>query len=90
MARAIITVKLMADDPETDLAKVEECAKKAIESNGGEFGRSTIVPIAFGLKSLEIIFIIDEKLGSDVFEEALGKVEGVSSATVTDFRRALG
>lgn len=90
MARAVVTIKLMTDSTDTDMKKLEAAAQQAIESKGGEFGKSTIVPIAFGLMALEVIIIIDEKLGSEIFENALGELEHVSSATVTDFRRALG
>ena len=90
MARAVVTIRLMPESTETNLKKVELDAKEAIEKTGGELGRTNEVPIAFGLRVLEVIIIIDEKLGSDVFETALGKIEGVSSATVTDFRRAMG
>ncbi len=90
MARAIVTIKLMTDSTDTNMKKLESDAKESIEKNGGEFGKSTIVPIAFGLMALEVIIIVDEKLGSEIFENALGEIEHVSSATVTDFRRALG
>ncbi len=90
MAKAIVTVRLMMESPETDLSKVEEAAKAKIEELKGEFGKSTIEPIAFGLKALDIIFIIDETLGTDEFENALNELESVSSAEIRDFRRALG
>ena len=90
MAKAIITVKLMMKSPETDIKAVEERAKKAIEGLKGEFGKSEIEPVAFGLKALNIIFIVDEEIGSDVFEEKLNTVEGVSNAQITDYRRAIG
>lgn len=90
MAKAIITIRLMMESPEIDIPKVEEKAKSLIESLKGEFGKSTTEPIAFGLKALDIIFIIDETLGTDEFENKLSELEGVSSAKVTDFRRAIG
>ncbi|MFH1638219.1 MAG: elongation factor 1-beta [Candidatus Woesearchaeota archaeon] len=90
MAKAIVTVRLMMESPETDPSKVEEKAKEAIESLKGEFGRSSIEPIAFGIKALDIIFIIDEMLGTDEFENKLNTLDGVSSAEIRDFRRAIG
>lgn len=80
----------MMKSPETDIKAVEERAKKAIEELKGEFGKSEIEPVAFGLKALNIIFIVDEEIGSDVFEEKLNTVEGVSNAQITDYRRAIG
>ncbi len=90
MAKAIITIKLMMESPETDIKKVEEKAKETVESQGGEFGKAEIEPVAFGLKALNVIFIADEDKGSELFEEALGKIEEVSNATVVDYRRAIG
>lgn len=90
MAKAIITVKLMTEGPDVDLAKVEEAAKKVIEENKGEFGKSEIEPVAFGLKALNVILIAEEEVGSEIFENKLAEIEGVSNAQVTDFRRALG
>jgi len=90
MAKAIITVKLMMDSPETDISAVDAKAKEVIEAEGGEYGKSEIEPVAFGLKALNVILIADEALGSDVFENKLAEIEGVSNAQVTDFRRALG
>ncbi len=90
MAKAIITVKLMMESPEVDLSKVEEEAKKVVAEIGGEFGKSEIEPIAFGLKALNIMLIADESIGSDTFQDKMAELEGVSNAQVTDFRRALG
>jgi len=90
MARAIVTIRLMPESTDSNLKKVEQDAKELIEKNGGEFGRCTDVPIAFGLRALDISIIIDENLGSEVFENALSEIEGVASSKVTDFRRAMG
>jgi len=90
MAKAIITVKLMMESPDTNIKKVEELAKKEIEQIGAQFGKAEVEPVAFGLKALNIVLIADEKLGSDIFDEKLGGIKGVSNAQTTDFRRALG
>lgn len=90
MARAIITIRLMPESTDVNLKKLELDAKKVIEDNSGEFGRATEVPIAFGLRALDVVFLIDESLGSELFENALNNIEGVMSAQVTDFRRAMG
>ena len=90
MARAIVTIRLMPESTDSNLKKIEQDAKELIEKNGGEFGRCTDVPIAFGLRALDISIIIDENLGSEVFENALSGIESVASSKVTDFRRAMG
>ena len=69
---AIITIKVMMDSPDTDIPSLEDKLKKVIKDNGGEFYKTEIEEIAFGLKALKVSFTCDEKLGSDLFEEVLG------------------
>jgi elongation factor 1-beta len=92
MANAVITVKIMPKSPEVDLKKVEKEAKKIITGFAGEGAtRSEEIPVAFGLKSLNIIFVMDEKKGSpDPVAEKIAGLEGVNSAEITDVRRAIG
>jgi len=92
MANAIITVKIMPESPEVDLAKIEEEAKKIIADFAGEGETKTEqIPVAFGLKSLNIIFVMDEKKGSpDPVAEKITQIEGVNSAEIIDVRRAIG
>ena len=92
MAKAVITVKIMPESPETDLAKVEEEAKKIITDFAGEGEtKSEQEPVAFGLKALKIIFVMDESKGSpDPVAEKVTALEGVNSAEITDVRRAIG
>ena len=92
MANVIITLQIMPEGVETDLKAVEEGAKKHIAEFAGEGDmRVTKKPVAFGLKALEIIFVMDENLGStEELENKVKEVEGVSSVEVTDVRRAVG
>ena len=92
MANVIITIKIMPESPEIDLGKVELEAKKKIEAFAGETEtKSEQKPIAFGLKSLEIIFVMDEAKGStESLEDNIKELEGVQSVEVVDVRRAVG
>jgi elongation factor 1-beta len=92
MANAIITVRIMPDSPEVDLEKVGEEAKKVIAEFAGEGEtKSSIQPVAFGIKALNIIFVMDEAKGSpDPVAEKITEIEGVNSAEITDVRRAIG
>ena len=48
-------------------------------------------PIAFGLKALNIIFVMDEAKGStEPLEDSVSDIEGVQSVEITDVRRAVG
>ena len=92
MTNVIVTLKIMPETPEVDLAKIEEEVKKQILEFAGE-GEIKVSeePVAFGLKSVNIIFIMDESLGSpDALEETIKGIEGVQSVEVTDVRRAIG
>ena len=93
MAEVIITLKIMPTNPEINLDNLELKAKEKIK----EFIREdstmkvSVEPIAFGLKAVNIIFVMDEAIGSpDPLAEDIEKFEDVTSAEITDVRRALG
>ncbi len=92
MASVIITLKIMPDSPEVNLDELEKQVKTKIQSFCGETQTKTeITPIAFGLKALNITFVMDESKGStDYLEEQIAKLDTVNSVSVTDVRRALG
>ena len=91
MADVIITIKIMPDSPETDLDSLSAQASEKILTFGGEVGKTLIEPVAFGLKSLIIMFVMDEAKGAtDPLEEEISNLEGVNSCEVTDVRRAIG
>jgi translation elongation factor aEF-1 beta len=91
MADVVVSLKIMPESPEVSLDDVFTDTKKAIEQFGGEVGRVEQVPIAFGLKSLNVIFVMNENIGStEVLEKQISGIAGVSSVDVTDVRRAIG
>ena len=82
----------MPQSPEIDLSELETKAKKEIVDfcNSEEF-RVEIQPIAFGLKALMILFVMEENIGStERLEQKVSQIEGVESVEVTDVRRAVG
>lgn len=92
MANAVVTIKIMPVSPEIDLDAVKDKALEEIKNFAGEGDTKVdIQPVAFGLKSLSIIFVMDEALGSpDALEESILGIEGVNSFEVSDVRRAIG
>ncbi|MBD3354995.1 elongation factor 1-beta [Candidatus Woesearchaeota archaeon] len=92
MANVVVTLKIMPGSPEEDLNKIEADAKKKIIDFAGEGEvKSEKVPVAFGLKSLKIIFVMPEDKGStEPIEDAVGDIKGVQSVEVSDVRRAVG
>ena len=92
MANVVITLKIMPESPDTDFGPVEEKARAAIAEYAGETEtKSEKKPVAFGLESLNIIFVVDEsKGGTDTLEKQISEISGVNSVEVIDVRRAIG
>ncbi len=92
MGTAVVTLSIMPESPETDLDEIKvEVAKHVRDFAGERDTKTEIVPIAFGLKRLNFLFVMDENLGSpDVVAEKVATIKGVQSAEVTDVRRAIG
>lgn len=92
MAKAIVTLKIMPESPETDLEKLSKDALQKIKAFAGEGDtKKEIEPIAFGLKALKITFVMEEAKGStEPLEKEIAGIKGVSSVDVIDVRRAIG
>ena len=90
MADMIITFKIMPEEPDTDLNKIFEELKEFVEKEGGKTGKPKIEEIAYGLKSLEVSFAIDERKGTEMFEDVARNIDGVGSVEVIGITRALG
>ena len=81
----------MPESPDTNLSDVEARSKGAITGAGGTIASTEEVPIAFGLKSLNVIFSMDESKGdTEELENQISSIEGIQSVQVTDVRRAIG
>ena len=92
MANVVVTLKIMPSDPGIDLNMLEQAAKSRIVDfcNANEF-KTVIEPIAFGLKALKLMFVMDENKGStEELETQISKIEGVESIECTDVRRTIG
>lgn len=91
MAKMVITLKIMPESPDTDLDALEKKATELITKFSGEVGKKVVEPVAFGLKSLSLIFVLDENVDStDPLEAQINELDGVSSVEITDMRRAVG
>src|SRR3989338_6315590 len=92
MAQVVVTLKIMPESPEIDLGIIEKKAKaKIFDFSKSQEIKTGQEPIAFGLKALKIIFVMDEGKGStDALEEQIKTISGVNSVEVVDVRRAIG
>lgn len=91
MGKVIITIKILPENPETDLNLVEKKGKEII-NKFGEFIKSEIFSIGFGIKQLNIMMLLDEDKAEllDVIENELKEIENVANVEVIDVRRAIG
>ncbi len=92
MAQVVITLRIMPSNVEIDLHALEGKVKHEIVKfcNSQEF-RTSIQPVAFGLKALQMIFVMEENIGStESLENEIAKIHGIESVEVTDVRRAIG
>jgi elongation factor 1-beta len=91
MAQVIVSMRIMPSGPDADLKAIEDKANSAIKKFGGEVGKVVIQPIAFGLKAINMIFVMDEKKGdTEPLEKQVSHIPDVNSVEVTDVRRAVG
>jgi elongation factor 1-beta len=92
MADVVITLRIMPTDVDVNLDKVfDEAKKKIVGFSGMDNMKKEIKPVAFGLKSLDITFVMDEKKGAtDPLEADISKISGIESVEVTDVRRSIG
>lgn len=90
MANIVITFKVMPEDLDVDLKKMEEDIKSVIRKYA-DVGKVEIEEVAFGLKALKFIVVVDESKGwTDIVEDNIRNVDGVSSVEIIDVRRAIG
>lgn len=91
MAKVILTFKIMPESVEVDIDELGERINSHIQDFSGGETKLETEPVAFGLKALKIVFVMDESQGStDKLEEDIQNMEGVQSVEVIDVRRALG
>jgi len=92
MGTAIVTLTIMPESPSIDLKHIEHEALKLITAFSDDRDkRVDIKPIAFGLQSINIVFLMDEKKGdTEKLEKQIADIAGVQSVECTDIRRIIG
>ena len=91
MADVVISMRIMPESLETDMEKLREKVKNILKDNEIIEFKFEIKEVAFGLRSLELIYVADEsKGGTEKLEEIIKKIPEVNNIEVTDVRRALG
>merc|ERR1719154_114895 len=65
----LLDVKPWADD--TDMAEMERLVR-GIEADGLVWGAAKLIPVAYGVRKLQISCVVeDEKIGTDFLEESI-------------------
>jgi len=88
IAKSAIVLDVKPWDDETDLGAMEK-AVRSIEADGLVWGQSKLVPVAFGVKKLQIGCVVeDDKIGTDFLEEKICEFEDyVQSVDVVSFNK---
>lgn len=90
MGIAAVKIKILPASTEVDLEKLKEKVNSIVGEMGGKNCNISEEPIAFGLVALIAFFAWPEETELEGLEEAMNKLEEVSSTQVVDMRRAFG
>ncbi len=81
MGKVAATLNVMPASPDTNMEKI----KAEIKKLNIEVKSMTEKPVAFGLKMLEVLFVVEDKEGGlDAIQERIGKIKGVKSVEAGD------
>merc|ERR1712180_553854 len=73
IAKSSLVLDVKPWDDETDMPKMEECVR-SIQCDGLVWGQSKFVPLAYGIKKLQISAVIeDDKVSTDWLDEEITK-----------------
>lgn len=83
MGKVAVTFRIMPEGVEVDLDNLSTEIKKFVDQKN--LARLEQKPIAFGLKFLQVIVVMDDKSNNSVeLEETFSKLDGVQSVEITD------
>merc|ERR1712002_1079273 len=88
IAKSNIILDVKPWDDETDMVEVERLVR-TIEMDGLLWGNSKLVPMAYGIKKLQISCVVeDDKVGSDILDEKICAFEDhVQSVDIAAFNK---
>lgn len=80
----------MPDSPSADMEKMQEDIKDSLEKEGAQNISFQLENVAFGLKAIVAKFAWIESKDTDLIENNISAIQGVSSVKIEDYRRAFG
>lgn len=88
IAKSQVILEVKPWDDETDMKKLEQCVRQ-ITMDGLLWGVSKLVPIAFGIKKLQIVCVVeDDKVSTDELVEQIEANEDfVQSVDIAAFQK---
>lgn len=88
IAKSNIILDVKPWDDETDMAKLEECVR-SIEMDGLLWGNSKFVPLAYGIRKLQISCVVeDDKVSTDDLEDKICSFEDyIQSMDIAAFNK---
>ncbi|OTF69807.1 elongation factor 1-beta-like protein [Euroglyphus maynei] len=88
IAKSNVVLDVKPWDDETDMKVMEEHVR-TIEMDGLRWGASKLVPLAYGIKKLQIVCVVeDEKVSIDELSEKISEFEDfVQSVDVAAFQK---
>ena len=82
MGKVAVSFRIMPEGVEVDLDKVQTQVRKSL---GGALKKLEVKPVAFGLKAVEAIVVVDDRSGElERIEAALGAIPGVGGVETTE------
>ncbi|KAG0640328.1 hypothetical protein HOY80DRAFT_21724 [Tuber brumale] len=87
-AKSVVTMEVKPWDDTTDMAQLEQNVR-AIEQDGLVWGASTLVPVGFGIRKLQINLVVeDEKVSlDDLQQEIEGDEDHVQSTDIAAMQK---
>ncbi|KII90072.1 hypothetical protein PLICRDRAFT_174864 [Plicaturopsis crispa FD-325 SS-3] len=80
-AKSVVTLEVKPWDDETDMKALEECVRSIVQ-DGLVWGASTLVPIGYGIKKLQITVVVeDEKVSTQDLEDKIAEFEDYVQST---------
>jgi len=74
-AKSIVTMDVKPWDDETDMKELE-ASVRSIEKDGLVWGASTLIPVGYGVKKLQINLVVeDDKVSLDELQEQIAEFE---------------
>jgi len=81
IAKSIVTLDVKPWDDETDMALLEKSVR-SIEKDGLVWGSSTLIPVGFGIKKLQITLVVeDDKISLEELQEEIEEFEDYVQST---------